>query len=86
MPSLRNSLVELEPKRYQRVDPPTQRLRGGPAEPEPFRPMPAPEPPVGIRRSPVMISSLPIISTNVDGVMRQFYGGPNFPTRRLVSP
>ena len=85
MPSLRNSLVELEPKRYQRVDPPTQRLRGGPAEPEPFRPMPAPEPPVGIRRSPVMISSLPIISTNVDRDAA-IYGGPNFPTRRLVSP
>lgn len=82
MPSLRNSLVELDPKRYQRIDP------HAPA-PAPvvdqFRAMPAPEPPVGIRRSRVMLSSLPTISTNVDGVIRQFYGGPNFPTRRLVS-
>jgi hypothetical protein len=81
MPSLRQSLVELDPKRYQRVDP-----RAPIAHPEPFRPSPAPEPPIGIRRSPVMISSLPLISTNVDGIMRQFYGGGNFPTRRLVSP
>jgi hypothetical protein len=81
MPSLRNSLVQLDPKRYERMDP-----HATPMRPEPFMPMPAPEPPVGIRRSTVMISSLPIISTSVDGVLRQFYGGPNFPTRRLVTP
>jgi hypothetical protein len=81
MPSLKKSLVELDPKRYQRLDP-----HAGPARAEPFLPMPAPEPPLGIRRSTVMISSLPIISTSVDGVLRQFYGGPNFPTRRLVTP
>jgi len=79
MPSLRNSMVDLDPKRYQRIDP------HAPA-PAPFLPMPAPEPPVAIRRSPVLISSLPILSTSVDGVLRQFYGGPNFPTRRLVTP
>jgi hypothetical protein len=84
MPSLRSSLIDLDPKRYERVDP-----RAPVAHPEPvlpFRPMPAPEQPVAIRRSPVMISSLPIISTNVDGVLRQFYGGGHFPTRRLVNP
>jgi hypothetical protein len=81
MPSLRNSLVELDPKKYQRLEP------GSPvARPEPFRPSPAPEPPLGMRRSTVMISSLPIISVNVDGVIRQFYGHGNFPSRRLVSP
>jgi hypothetical protein len=81
MPSLKNSLVELDPARYQRIDP-----RAPVAQPAPFVPMPAPEPPLGIRRSPVMISSLPAISTSVDGVLRQFYGGPNVPTRRLVNP
>jgi hypothetical protein len=81
VPSLRNSLVKLDPKRYERIDP-----HAPVAQPvEPFRPNPAPQPPVAIRRSTVMISSLPIISTNVDGVMRQFYGGPNVPTRRLTS-
>jgi hypothetical protein len=71
--------VDLDPQRYQRLD------LGAPTA-EPFRPMPAPESPVAIRRSPVMVSSLPPISTYVDGVMRQFYGGANFPTRRLVNP
>ena len=84
MPSLRNSLVSLDPKQYRRVDPHSPGVSGG--EAPAFRAMPAPEPPIAIRRSPVMISSLPPISTNVDGVIRQFYGGPNFPTRRLVSP
>jgi hypothetical protein len=79
MPSLRKSLVEFDPKRYERITP------NAPRQAPPFMPMPAPEPPPGLRRSPGMISSLPIISTNVDGVIRQFYGGPNFPTRRLVS-
>ena len=82
MPSLRNSLVDLDAKRYQRIDP----ARAPVEHPAPFIPMPAPQPPVAIRRSPVLISSLPIISTSVDGVLRQFYGGPNVPTRRLVTP
>lgn len=83
MPSLRNSLVELDPKRYQRVDPHAPVAR--PERPVSFQPMAPPEP-IAIRRSPVMISSLPPISTNVDGVIRQFYGGGNFPSRRLVGP
>jgi hypothetical protein len=84
MPSLRNSLIELDPKRYERLDP------RGPVAPrapiaEPVRHVPAPEPPIAIRRSPVMISSLPPISASVDSVLRQFYGGGNFPTRRISS-
>jgi hypothetical protein len=79
MPSLKSSLVELDPARYERADP------RAPAA-APFIAMPAPEPPIAIRRSAVMISSLPAISTNVDGVLRQFYGGRNFSTRRLVGP
>ena len=47
MPSLRNSLVQLDPKRYERMDP-----HATPMRPEPFLPMPAPEPPLGIRRAP----------------------------------
>lgn len=82
MPSLKNSLVNLDAKRYQRVDPTAPPV----GHPEPFIPMPAPMPPVAIRRSAMMISSLPPISVNTDGVLRQFYGGSNFPTRRLVSP
>jgi hypothetical protein len=78
MPSLRNSLVALDPKRYQRVDP-------HPPVAEPFRPNPAPEPPITIRRSSVFLSSLPPISTEVDGILRQFYGG-SLPMRRLVNP
>ena len=79
MPSLSNSLVELDAKRYQRLDPHAP-------PPAPFLPMPAPELPLGIRRSPFMVSSLPAISTSVEGVLRQFYGGQNVPTRRLVNP
>ena len=81
MPSLKSSLISLDPKRYERLDP---RPVKGPIE-APFTPMPAPEFPTGLKRSTVMLSSLPIISTNVDGVIRQFYGGPNFPSRRLNS-
>jgi hypothetical protein len=77
MPSLRDSLIEFDPKRYGRV--PIQ-------QPRLFNPAMPPELPIAIRRSPVMISSLPPISTSVDGVLRQFYGGRNVPTRRLVTP
>lgn len=83
MPSLRNSLIELDAEQYRRIDP--RRVPVATPEP-PFRPALPPEFPGGIRRSPVMISSLPIISTSVDNVIRQFYGGPNFPSRRLTNP
>jgi hypothetical protein len=81
MPSLRNSLIELDPKRYERQDP---KFSHAPIA-EPVHHVPAPEPPIAIRRSPVMISSLPPISASVDSVLRQFYGGGNFPTRRISS-
>lgn len=80
MPSLRTSRVELSPDRYRlRSDPQSMRV---PASAN----VPAPEMPVVIRRSPIMISSLPSISTDVDGVARQFYGGQRVPTRRLILP
>lgn len=78
MPTLKASRFELSPERYRQVQSNPQSLR-----------MPAgnaPQHPVVVRRSPVMISSLPSISTDVDGVSRQFYDGPNIPTRRLILP
>ena len=40
-----------------------------------------------LTQSPVMISSLPSISTNVDGITRQFYGGSgSVPMRRVLLP
>lgn len=41
--------------------------------------------PVHLRRSPVMIASLPSIYTTLDGGVRQFYGR-SFPTRRVALP
>jgi hypothetical protein len=75
MPSLKESRIEFDPGRYRRL----------PIQQPIFNPALPPEAPVAIRRSPVMISSLPPISTSVDGVLRQFYGGRNVPTRRLVT-
>lgn len=76
MPSFKASLVDLAPDRYRRIDPAQSTAAA----------IPAPELPIAIRRSPVMISSLPSIATDVDGVARQFYGGPHVPTRRLILP
>ena len=76
MPSLRASAITLDPSRYRPITPTAP----------PFQINPAPEPPTVIRRSSVMISSMPSIATDVDGVSRQFYGGPNVPTRRLILP
>ena len=80
MPSLKKSLIDLDPKRY-RSSPIGTAI--GVAQ---FHPNPAPEPPISNRRSPFMLSSLPGISTNVDGIMRQFYGGRNLPNWRLILP
>lgn len=91
MPTVDNSRVRLDPERYRRMSP--RHPVGGPEpreedprEEDPYQrehPI-APELPVWLRQSPVMISSLPSISTSVDGLIRQFYGGPNVPTRRLM--
>jgi hypothetical protein len=77
MPSLSQSRVDLNPERYRPVRMPVHM---------PIQINPAPEPPIAIRRSPVMISSLPAIATGGDGFARQFYGGANVPTRRLMIP
>lgn len=72
MPSLMASRISLSPTRYRPVAPVTA-------------PNPAPQPPIVIQRSPVMISSLPGISTQSDGLTRQFYYG-NLPMRRIMVP
>lgn len=47
--------------------------------------MPTPVP-YNLAQSTVMISSLPSIATDVDGITRQFYGGRQLPMRRLILP
>jgi hypothetical protein len=37
-------------------------------------------------RSPFMLSSMPFDATNNDGIQRQFYGGANAPTTRILTP
>jgi hypothetical protein len=79
MPSMKDSLVPLDPQRWKPVNPvhPT----GGP-EPVQHGPVQPPH----LIRSPVMISSLPGMATSTDGLTRQFYGGKNLPIRRLILP
>jgi len=74
VPSLRNSAVPLDQSRYS----PVQNV-------VPQQPL-VPVLPQHLRQSSVMISSLPAISTDVDGITRQFEGGSANPTRRLVVP
>lgn len=44
-----------------------------------------PQLPEHLSQSTVMLSSLPSIATNVDGITRQFYNS-NLPIRRLILP
>jgi len=75
MPSLKDSLVSLNPDRYQ------------PAQSEaPPAIQNAPIQPAHLTPSTVMISSLPAIATDVDGITRQFYRKGGLPTRRLINP
>lgn len=82
MPSLNSSQITLDPQRYKRHDPtdpiaPIQPVRD---------PVQSPQPPPYLQRSTILISSLPSISTDVDGIVRQFYGGRPLPMRRLILP
>lgn len=79
MPSMQASRVDLPADRYRRMP-------NAVSNPQSFHVQNAPELPTVIRRSTVMISSLPSIATDVDGVARQFYGGQKVPTRRLMLP
>ena len=85
MPSLKSSLAKPDPSRYTpiRVNP-VGPVRG-PNEPI-SAPIHAPSLPVHLMPSPVRITGLPIISTNVDGITRQFYTNNNLPQRRLILP
>jgi hypothetical protein len=42
--------------------------------------------PANLTPSTVMISSMPVIATTVDGITRQFYRYGGLPTRRLIQP
>jgi len=84
MPSLSDSRVTLDPRKYRPLQPAEGR-GGAMATPEPTPSVPpAPAWPPHLLQSTVMISSLPSISTSADGLVRQFYGGANVPTRRLI--
>ena len=75
MPSLAASRIALDPDRYR----PKQPI-------SPVQPILTPTLPADLTPSSVMISSLPGIYTNVDGITRQFNGRSTVPTRRLISP
>ena len=75
MPRMTDSIMKPDPVRYKPV---SQRPVGGSVST-------APNLPVHLQQSTVMISSLPSISTNAaDSVLRQFYPANNLPTRRLI--
>lgn len=80
MPSLKDSLMRPDPVRYRPVNPQPIRAAGATVSPVP------PVLPPHLRRNTVMLSSLPSISTDVDGITRQFYNEKNLPTRRLILP
>lgn len=72
MPRMRTSATRLNPKDYTEI----------PALAVPTPNPLTPELPAHLTASSVMITSLPSIATNVDGVTRQFYLN-RVPTRRL---
>lgn len=85
MPSMNASRITLG-KVYAPVQRPVAPIRPvstGGGTPQPVR---APAPPYHLQQSTIMISSLPSISTDVDGIIRQFYGGRPLPMRRLILP
>ena len=75
MPSLKDSLVTLNPNRYQ----PAQSDRTPAIQNPTIQP-------AHLMSSTVMISSMPVIATTVDGITRQFYRYGGLPTRRLIQP
>lgn len=76
MPRLRDSAIQLDPNRYQRVEPTSQAM--APHVPTPL--------PGHLVQSPLLISSLPTITSGVDGITRQFYGYARLPLHRVTLP
>lgn len=74
MPRLLDSRVQLNG--YRPVD-----VAGAP--PQPHVPTPLPS---HLQQSPLLISSLPTITSGVDGITRQFYGYARLPLHRTVLP
>ena len=46
------------------------------------QPLPTPLP-IGVLRSPLMLTSMPAIAATSEAAMRQFYGGRGLPMRRV---
>jgi hypothetical protein len=58
---------------------------------EPVTPQTQPQPrsaPVDPRtlRNPQMLAPMPLLASSLDALSRQFYGGPNLPTYRILPP
>lgn len=84
MPSLTSRTVDLS-SGYVRATPihaPGGQPIAGPIGRVP--PMPTP-PPFHVVRSPLMLSSVPMIAQSGDGPVRQFYSGRALPVRRIAA-
>jgi hypothetical protein len=73
------------PAQSRAVDTSNMRRISAPLPVQPPPQMP-PDLPQHLKLSPVFISSLPAMSTDVDGITRQFYGKTIVPTRRSILP
>ena len=89
MPSAESRRI-WSPMQYPRKPPqpaPAPGAGSGSAPPTPSAPVSMPTPlPEHLQRHPAMISSLPGVSTTLDGPTRQFYAAGNLPTRRVALP
>lgn len=80
MPSIRASAVKLDPNRWK----PVSSQAGDTIA---FRPNLPPAQPPHLQQSPLMLSSLPAITTSVTtGSFNQFYGGRILPRRQAILP
>lgn len=54
-------------------------------ETQPITPQSAPDDP-RTQRNPMMHAPMPVLASTSDALTRQFYGGPNLPTFRILPP
>ena len=55
-----------------------------PAPAKPSQPPPSPPEPSTSKRNPNMLASMPLMATTGDAFQRQFYGGANVPSYRIL--
>lgn len=55
-----------------------------PAPAKPYSAPPNPPRPATSTRSPNMLASMPLMASTADAFQRQFYGGANVPTHRIL--